>query len=281
MVRFPAAVALPLIFTGTLAAECADAGICRLDARATGSGDRRWHAGVTLGYASGDGGEDLRYTTAIATIGVAPWPGGEVRLELPVVAIDGRRGDEQGVGDALAIVTQRLCDCRWGGFTARVGILLPTGDDDALPGLPQGYQPGLGATDVLLGVGWRWEMLRASVGYQIAGGANDLSGVHLERGDDLAVALGLTHAFGDWTPEMGLVAIERLDESIVDDGAGGRMAVADSDGLQVNLRARLAWRPSSTWTFALGGAKALLERESDVDGLTRSWAVDVGASLAF
>ncbi|MBA3846262.1 MAG: hypothetical protein H0X45_06425 [Planctomycetes bacterium] len=123
--------------------------------------------------------------------------------------------------------------------------------------------------------------MRASVGYQIAGGANDLTGVHLERGDDLAVAIDLTRTFGDWTPEIGLVALERLDESTVDDGAGGRTEVDGSDGLQLNLRARLAWRPMPRWTFSLGGANALLERDSDVDGLTRSYAIDVGAVVAF
>ena len=116
-----------------------------------------------------------------------------------------------------------------------------------------------------------------TLGYAIAAGPNALEGTELERGDDLALSLGYaSDVWKAWTLSARLIAVDRLAESTVRDTGGGRVAVPDSDGLQMNIRGGLGYVSDSGLRTDLGVAAPLLSRESDVDGLTRRFAVEVG-----
>jgi uncharacterized protein YhjY with autotransporter beta-barrel domain len=131
-------------------------------------------------------------------------------------------------------------------------------------------------------LGWRHAIgTFASLGYAKAAAANALEGTELERGDDVAASLGHRHQIDAWHVTGQVIGILRLDESTVTNGAGGRIAVTDSDGLQLNGRLRAGWEITPASTLELGIAKPFLSRDSDVDGLTRAYGIDVTASLAF
>ncbi len=276
---------LPAVLAGLsahLSAECSDAGICRLATadRATAS-PTTIDAGIRAGLAAGKAEEGITYRTLTPSLGWRPIESLRLSAELPLISLQGRRGDATGIGDAIVAADQRLVRGAWGSLAIQAGARLSTGDDNANPGLPQGYQPGLGGTDLLAGLAWRLDPLQLSVGYQRAAGRNDLEGVHLHRGDDLSLGVAFNQPVGDLRLGAALIAIRRLDESIVDGPGGSRIAVPDSDGTQANLRLGLGWPIAKAWQVDLAAAVPMLSRDQDADGLARRYGIELGVSAGF
>jgi len=273
---------LPLLAWG----ECSDAGICRLASASPSTGPHQtepWlQVGLVASLAQGDKDSGVMYTTLTPQIAVRPYDGLQIALAVPFVSLDGDDGDASGVGDAVLTASQRIGSGAWGDWAIHVGARIGTGDDNANPGLPQAYQPGLGGTDFLIGLGWNRERFSAAVGYALAAGANDLTGTELERGDDLALSFGYRHPLSDsWEARARVVGIYRLAESTISDSGSGREAVSDSDGLQINIRAGLGFSPTAHLRVDFGAALPLLRRDSDVDGLTRAYAIEAGATISW
>jgi hypothetical protein len=272
---------LLLVPAGTLSAACSDAGICRLD---SGDPDREqagtWQVGLKLGSASGARETDVDYRSATLSGAWLVSDLVEFGLDLPYLTVDGPAGDAAGPGDAILRADVRLGDGAWGRWSVQAGARLPTGDDNANPGLPQAYQTGLGPTDLLAGVAWNMAGWSAGIGYLLAGGANDLEGTELERGDDLAIRVGWMHRGERWSVGGDAIAINRLAESSVASTAG-RVDVAGSDGMQINLRPSLLWRIHPAVALSILYELPLLERDSDVDGLTRRYGLEVGLTASF
>jgi hypothetical protein len=264
-----------------LHAECSDAGICRLGSPVLDHGESsrvpRLSSGLTLSLAAGSVDSGVTYTTLTPNLALHPYPELRLALALPFVRLSGDRGDANGLGDALLTAEQRVAHGSWGQVSIQAGARLDTGDDNANPGLAQAYQRGLGGTDLLLGLAWHRDAWSAALGYAIAAGANGLEGTELERGDDLALSLGYAYPFHDaWALGGRVIAVNRLDESTVSDGGGGRIRVADSDGLQINVRGGIGYAATEQLRLDAGVALPVLSRDSDVDGLTRRFAIDLG-----
>ncbi len=268
-----------------LFAECADAGLCRLSPPSI-QADGSWTVGLTLGQAAGSSEENVIYRNVTASLGWRSSFGLRLGGDLPVIDLHGRAGSASGLGDAIIRAEQRLVQRTWGELAFQVGARLPTGDDNANPGLPQGYQTGLGPTDLLVGLGWSWSDWSAGLGYSQSGGANALIGTELQRGDDLALRAG-------WHPSLArmggldgliagteLIAIRRLEDSTLL-GSGGRISAGDGGQTQVNLRLSAAWSINRKWTVETTAVIPLRERPVDVDGLTRRYAIEFGSRLAF
>lgn len=267
--------------------ECADAGICRLASASSSNVGidqaQPWlQVGLVASLAQGDKDTGVTYTTLTPQIAVRPYDGLQIALAVPFIKLDGDDGDASGVGDALLTASQRLGSGAWGTWAIQVGARIGTGDDNANPNLPQAYQTGLGGTDFLLGLGWSRERFSAALGFALAAGANDLTGTELERGDDLALSFGYRYPFAKtWEASARIVGIYRLAESTISDGGGGRETVPDSDGLQINIRGGLGFSPTDHVRLDLGAALPLLRRDSDVDGLTRAYAIEAGATISW
>jgi len=234
-----------------------------------------------MGAASGDSKQGLRYQTIEAGLGWQPRPGTVLQATLPWVHSQGDLGSASGVGDLFLAVDQQLAQTRWGDWSLALGLRLPTGADDALVGAGLGYQPGLGTTDTVIGVGWMAQGFDARVGYIASFGINGTSGVELDRGNDLALGAGYTAYHGPWSGRFGLLVLDRLADSSITDGHGGRITVDQSAGLQSNAQLTIAWQPHQALRLHLDGAKALQSRETNagIDGLTRSWSLSLGAHL--
>jgi len=257
--------------------ECADAGVCQLS-KAPSAHAERWRADVHLDVASG--GDGIDYVTLSPRLSFTLWTSTVVSAVLPYLDLDGPDGDANGIGDSMVTLRQEWAASDTLMVSLIAGVRLPTGDDNANPGLPQGYQLGLGSIDVLGGIGGQWRSLSVTFAYQAAGDPNDLEGTHLQRGDDVALSGDVAPRLGHWQPQIGLVAVHRLDESTIDAGSG-RTPVVNSDGMQVNLRGGVTWTPRQQVDLGFSFAKALLSRESNVDGLTRSWAIGLSAASSW
>lgn len=170
-----------------------------------------------------------------------------------------------------------------GAFDLLLGARLPTGDDAALEQVPLGYQPGLGSTDLLAGIGWNRAGFDARVGYVAALGTNGTPGIELERGDDVALGGGYTVTRDAWDVRAGFLLLHRLAEATVTDGAGGRTTLNDSAGTQANAQVTIGWTPAPAIRLEGVAAKALRAREENaaVDGLTRSWVLAVSGTVSW
>ena len=282
MVRLLATIVLCAGALAQASAECSDAGVCRiLDAPGAGDGGLLglgWSAALTAGSERGAAAEDITYRTLRIGVSLALPSGTFLSAELPVVDLDGRRGSGSGLGDAMLAVRQGLPPLLpLGVGSVMLGARLPTGDDAANPDLPQGYQTGLGGTDLLFGVGYGLLGVQADLVYTHAAGANGLPGVHLERGDTLTAGIGYAHELQGWRPSARLLAIQPLERTRVDDGAGGSVEVPGSDRMQVNLRLGCAIPLGSGFELDAVYVQPLLDRDHDADGLTRRASFSLGA----
>lgn len=260
-----------------LAAQCSDAGVCRLGSRPESSDDSGFGVEFRLGAAAN---KDIDYRTA--SLGVS-WQndiGLHLVADLSVVSIDGPVGTAEGLGDTLVRASYAVFD-RFGTWSLLAGARLPTGDDNINPGLPQAYQTGLGPADMQCGLGWELSGFNAFVGYSLSGDANDLEGTELERGDDVVASLSWQWQNEIFRPGLQIIALQRLEESTIVASTGGRQNVEGSDGLQVNIRPFLAWRIAGSTDLIASAAKPRQGRASDVDGLSRDWSFDIGLATRF
>ena len=272
-----------------LFAECSDSGFCRLPGRTGGEHaekdvkDQAWSTRIGASLAAGDADEGLSHQTIEAAIGWQPRSGTQFSAAIPWVRNTGDRGSAQGLGDVQLGFAQRLASGDIGSFELLLGARLPTGDDAALEQAPLEYQPGLGSTDLLAGIGWNRAGFDARVGYVAALGTNGTPGIELERGDDVALGGGYTVAKDAWDLRGGLLVLHRLDDATVTDGAGGRTTLSDSAGTQANAQVTIGWTPAPAIRLEGVAAKALLAREdnADVDGLTRNWALSVSGTVSW
>ena len=260
-----------------LAAQCSDAGVCRLGSRPESFEDSGIGVEFRLGAAAN---KDIDYRTANLGLSWHNDIGLHLVADLSVVSVDGPAGTAEGLGDTLVRASYEVLE-RFGRWSLLAGARLPTGDDNINPGLPQAYQTGLGPADMQFGLGWELSGFNAFVGYSISGGANDLEGTELERGDDVVASLSWQWQHETFRPGLQIIALQRLEESTVVTSSGGRQSVEGSDGLQVNIRPFLAWRIAGSTDLIAAVAKPQLVRDSDVDGLTRDWSLDFGLASRF
>ncbi len=282
------ALALILSATAPLAAECSDAGFCRLPVTADesaaepawrggqpGPKESTWSTGLSLGYANGDADEALRYTTVEAQIGWTPRPSTQLYAAVPWNHARGDAGSTTGVGDVLLTGAQGLSES----WSVALGLRLPTGDDAALDNAGLGYQPGLGSTDVLAALVWQRRGFDLRAGYVASLGTNGTPGVELERGDDVAAGIGYSPVYEQWQGRIGLLGLLRLEDSKTTAG-GTAITIPESAGTQVNLQLEAGYRPRPTLLISAEVAVALIAREENasVDGLTRSSSISLAAT---
>ena len=277
--------AMPLLAacSHSLFAECSDSGFCQLPSSEPAAQDSSWSTGIGVSLGAGDTDESLAHQTVEASISWHPRTGTQITLAIPWVRNVGDRGSAHGLGDVQMGFAQHLLSDGIGAFELLLGIRLPTGDDAALKEAPLGYQPGLGSTDLLAGIGWNRAGFDARLGYIAALGTNGTPGIELARGDDLALGGGYSVARDAWDVRGGFLLLHRLADATVTDGAGGRTTLSDSAGTQANAQVTIGWTPATAIRLQGVAAKALLAREENagVDGLTRSWALSVSGTVSW
>ena len=249
-------------------AECSDGGLCSLDHwrslqakqhQADDSQSWRWRYGLDAGFAVGDDETEVTYASLTPSLALQHRIGFSLAVQVPLLTLDGNDADASGLGDVIVSAEQVVARSESSAWSVQVGARLGTGDDNANPNLPQAYQLGLGGTDILFGLSWKNDNgLFVSGGYALAASANDLEGTELERGDDVLFRIGYNYAVNEtWSLTGQAISLYRLDESTVDDGSG-RVAVADSDGAQVNLRGDVGYALTETVQLVANAAVPLI-----------------------
>jgi hypothetical protein len=158
--------------------------------------------------------------------------------------------------------------------------------------LPMPYQKGLGTTDVIAGIalqhrGW----LSLSAGYQqpviqynrngylasLASPSDKEYGAYFDsrrldrRGDVLFRADG-RYAYRQWSVSGGPLFIYHLGQDRITNLAGIETDLKGSEGLTLNLTAKIA-RQGKRSLWELGGGMPFAVRDNRPDGLTRHWVI--------
>jgi hypothetical protein len=241
-------------------AQCSDGGVCTL-----GASDLSTAHGLSLqwGYGKSPSAEGLTYRAV------------QIGAELRVF---------ENIGDLIVVWTQSLVSASGSRLDAQLGGRFATADVNA-GGLPQKYQSGLGTNDLLLGLNYARDAWEAGIGYQLSRGRSDNAPTRLKRGDDLMLRGGYSAKVSDFLLRGEILAIKRLQLSSVRDTSTtspeAYTTIPDSDQLQINILADIQYHLSPALSLNASAAIPLLEREINVDGLSRSFTLSVGVTAAF
>ncbi len=327
--------AMLLIFTGSvlhamaIAQGCSDAGVC--SAGPTGQlhlwqdstaddVDYRHMARVGYSYALGEQGTTIMQVIPEVSIGIGPQL--SVQAKVPFVSTNGELGDNSGIGDIIVTSSYAFIKEMDRNLTGVFGLRLPTGSTNkrapvrgdvgsqsgavlATADLPMPYQTGLGTTDMLLAINWRYKRYVASIAYQhVLMNNNENRFSHmawnndpailgyfesnmLDRGDDAVLRLQYAYGCGRLALQPGLLAIYHLQkdtrlEYVMDmDPMAQRVAVDGSQGLTLNLTADLRYKLAERWAVEALFGTPLITRKVRPDGLTRSLVTGVSLRYRF
>ena len=278
-----AAVLLFLIITMplTVRGQCSDGGVCTLS---PATGDPAHAMSLQYVYGKSPSSDSLTFHTLRLAGEIPIFEDSRLDVSLPFTAQSGPLGDVSGIGDLIVIWTQTFSVSQDATLDAQLGGRFATADVNA-GGLPQAYQSGLGTNDLLLAVGYSTGPWGASLGYQLSRGRSANSLTRLKRGDDVMARLSYAAPLHDLALRFEVLTIKRLQLSSVRDplasGSESFVTIPGSDQLQINVLLDLRYPITEHVALSITGAIPLLEREVNVDGLSRSFTLGAGISAEF
>lgn len=315
-----------LLFERSLAQGCSDAGACT--AGPVGQlqlwqdsvpyqAPYRHNARLGFSYANGEQGTIITQVNPEINIGFAKnW---SLQLKTSYISAHGDLGENNGVGDLFATTSHAFINKTDRSLSGAIGFRLPTGSTDALaPGIPAGetmlnvlaplpmpYQTGLGTTDLILGINWRYKRYVAAVAYQhVLVQNNENQFTHsawfndplvtsyfesrgLRRADDLVVRAQYAYGCGRLSLQPGLLAIYHVaDDTRLNDAVRGpnepeRITLTGSKGLTLNVTVDLRFKLAEHWALEASFGAPVITREVRPDGLTRENVTAVGLQYRF
>lgn len=309
-----------------LAQGCSDAGVCTagpigqpalMQDSAVG-GPKRHYVRLQYSYAIGEQGVVIMQVVPELSIGLTDRLA--IQAKLPYVMADGDLGQNSGIGDLVATASYGFIKLDDKDLTGVLGMRIPTGRfvpesfEKATYGptahpLPMPYQVGLGTTDLLFGLQYRYERISAAIAYQhvlkqdnqstflhrywadVPAAASYFESFALERADDAVLRLQYGVPFGRLILQPGLLGIlhmgkdSRLEDpnalDLILDRPVQRREIDGSEGLTLNLTADLRYQLNSSWWLEASMGSPLVVREVRPDGLTRALVANVGLRYAF
>jgi hypothetical protein len=193
---------------------------------------------------------------------------------LPFNIQEGPAGSVSGIGDLIAAWNQTIIRGEDLQLDLQAGGRFPTGGANGAVSLPQSYQSGLGSTDILLGATVVLGSFDGTLAGQIAFGRGSNSITRLKRGHDILIRSGYSMTAGQFTIHPAVLLIKRFGESSVLNPSfppGPEFVeIPESDQLQINFAGDTSFRVSDAYSIEIGVAVPFLEREVNVDGLTRA-----------
>lgn len=278
--RYCILLLLPLLLSSSpLFAQCSDAGICSIGGQ---SSSVTHTIGIGYAYGRSTSADDLTFHS-IGLEGIFQLQQ-DTRLSvtLPWSGQSGPLGSTSGIGDLIVVLDHRIHDDLPGQLNVQVGGKFATGAVNG-SNLPQSYQSGLGTNDLLLGFSYALDSWSGSVGYQYSRGRSENRITRLKRGDDLLVRFGYTTDVHTTTAAFEILAIKRLEESSVfgftTQSGEVFVAVPKSDQLQINFLGRFSVPLQEGTSLHSLLAFPFLNREVNVDGLTRALTLSLGVRL--
>lgn len=240
--------------------------------------------GFSYGYGRSGKADDLTFVSIQSDFSYPISESFRLVAAIPWTRQSGPLGSSSGIGDVTLLLDHELLAGEQGAISVQVGGKVATGSDNDA-GLPQRYQAGLGSNDLLLGVSYRRDPWHAAIGYQIAGGRNDNDLEMLKRGDDFLARVGYSFHGLPFRTTAEILAVKRLGKSSVRNplsaSADSFIDIAGSDQFQANILGSVVLPTDSSYALQLMAALPLLNRNINVDGLTRTFTFSAGITYSF
>lgn len=268
-------------------AQCSDAGICSLGGHTIEEKTNSFS--LSLGYSYGYSGkeDDISYSSIKLGGTYNFYDNTNFYFELPFNMQSGPLYNVKGIGDLMF-------GLRYGFkfdesyLTLSAGMRLATSDENR-EFIRQPYKSGLGSNDFLLGIDYSFSNFSFGAGYQLAGKPVDEDLFIVERGDDLLLRSGYIFNIDDFSINPQLLFIKRLGKSKMyffssDSGANSiplYLEVEGSDQSQLNLFVNTTYNVNENYSHFIEFALPFLERDVNVDGLTRAFTIATGIRFQF
>jgi hypothetical protein len=269
-------------YTSKIYAQCSDAGICQLGTHLTEGENELFNISGAYKYGYSGKEDDIRFHSFVLDGSYNLLAKSSVQFLIPYNIQSGPAESINGIGDLIISWNQLLFSDENSSFSASLGTKLATGDDNK-DNLPQKYQSGLGANDVLFGLSYTYDKISVGAGYQLAGGRND-NIQRLERGDDLLLRASYQLSFDQFSIIPQLLFIQRLTKSTILDTTStdkeSFVEVDKSDQAQLNFLAKLEYEISKNISLVGDFAIPFIKREVNVDGLTRAYSASIGVTFS-
>ncbi len=288
---------LTIIFSNSIFAQCSDAGICIIGKK-HGNDLNKNTGSFSVGYIFGATGkpDDIKIHTFRIEGDVGFAKVHRVGVSIPFGIYSGKGLSNSGIGDLSVVYSYHLQLQKMVGLTFSLGGKFATGKSNNDDSLSLAYQPGLGTNDLLIGAGLTYKNYNFAIGYQKPFGRSknySLINSQLKRGDDIFLRAGINETFNKINLKAEVLAIKRLGKSniFVDtasstttDDEGGTTAgyytdVNGSNEAQINILGTFTYKASKSVDIQIQIAKAMLQRDFNLDGLKRNFTI--GLSLIY
>ncbi len=265
-------------------AQCSDAGICQIGEHLT-EGEETEKFNLSASYKYGYSGKDydIQYHSIMLEGSYYLIKNSSVHFILPYNIQSGPDGTVDGIGDLILSWNQNLFNSQHTSLSASIGVKLPTGKDNESK-LPQGYQSGLGTTDMLIGISYYYNDFSVGAGYQLSGGRNN-NLYRLEKGDDLLLRASYEISVDNLNIIPQLLYIQPTSKSTILNPfapvEGNFVEVDKTDKSQINLLTELSYKVADNLSVEGNFAIPFIKREVNIDGLTRAYSASLGMSYLF
>ena len=263
-------------------AQCSDAGICQIGGHSMDDEGKSLFD-ISTSYKFGYSGkeDDVQFHSLQLSGNYNLSDNSSILFAFPYNIQSGPYGDVSGIGDLILSLNQKLFSDEASSFDASVGVKLATGNDNK-DNLPQVYQSGLGANDILFALNYSYDKISVGAGYQLAGKRNN-NIYRLERGDDLLLRAAYNFQTDNFNITPQILFIKRLAKSSIIDTNSIQETFVEVDGsdqAQLNLLVLVNYQINENYSLFFDFAVPFIKREVNVDGLTRAFSASMGVNLS-
>jgi len=263
-------------------AQCSDAGICQIGGHSMDDEGKSLFD-ISTSYKFGYSGkeDDVQFHSLQLSVNYNLSDNSSIQFAFPYNIQSGPYGDVSGIGDLILSLNQKLFSDEASLFDATVGVKLATGNDNK-DNLPQVYQSGLGANDILFALDYSYDKISVGAGYQLAGKRNN-NIYRLERGDDLLLRAAYIFQTDNFNITPQILFIKRLAKSSIIDTNSIQETFVEVDGsdqAQLNLLLLANYQINENYSLFFDFAVPFIKREVNVDGLTRAFSASIGINIS-
>ena len=288
---------------------CSDAGFCTMGAMKP---NQHFSRRIDVKLKSIEIGGNMGYThfndvilTYVADFNFAATRKLAVQVKVPYMMISGPLAKTDGLSDISIALTHSLIAKEKYSLSLTAGTKIPVNDADKKQGgksLPMYYQTSLGTYDLIVGASLFTKKWLFATGYQqplnknasgfFWGAWNGDSQIEtvrkypvalqLYRGTDVMFRVERNFRFSRVNLFTGLLPIYRLTkDEITDPASKKRVKVEGSDGLALTFLNGFGYRFSAKSSIKLLTGIRLVKRETNPDGLSREFVVNLSYLYRF
>ncbi len=264
-----------ILSVSTYSQGCSDAGMCTVNGLSSGFEDETKKSTVKVSTIFGLGEQNVFHADLEMSAEYETFKNQLLQVRL---------------GDMIISINQRVATWKEGWLSVVAGVKLPVNDaNKSLDGnpLPMAYQTSLGTYDIIFGAGGYYKKWHFSAGYQHSFGRNDnefehrddnpqyfndyRESYHLLRADDVMLRVERQFDLKKSSLIFGALPIYHLGS----DKIKNDQVVPDSEGLTLNLTAKLNLALKNDWKANFMLAAPIIDKDGRPDGLTRSFVAVV------